>query len=262
MAAAARLPECARLSAVAGVGPDWESPTSWQTVPVIEAIFFDGDQTLWDFETLMRRALARTLAELRALRPGDATSGLNVEDMIFDRTVVAAELAGTGVTLEAVRQAAFARTLERTGKPDPALASHLNERYLHWRFIDVPLYPDVLPALALLGERYRLGLLSNGNGYPERSGLAGVFSTVVFSQQHGIEKPDRRLFNIAAAEVGLRADQLVMVGDSLRNDAQGACDAGWQGVWLNRDQQAPTELSATHAITSLEHLPALLERLT
>jgi len=52
-----------------------------------------------------------------------------------------------------------------------------------------------------------------------------------------------------------------MVGDSLRNDVQGACDAGWQGVWLNRDQQAPTELSATHAITSLEHLPALLERL-
>lgn len=80
--------------------------------------------------------------------------------------------------------------------------------------------------------------------------------------QPGIEKPDRRLFNIAAAEVGLRAEQLVMVGDSLRNDVQGAYDAGWQGVWLNRDQEAPTGLSATHAITILEHLAALLERLT
>ena len=95
---------------------------------MIEAIFFDGDQTLWDFETLMRRALARTLAELRALRPGEATSGLNVEDMVLDRALVAAELAGTGVTLEAHRHAACARSPERHGPPDLAFARPAHRR--------------------------------------------------------------------------------------------------------------------------------------
>ncbi|HET9970225.1 MAG TPA: hypothetical protein VFQ68_18475 [Streptosporangiaceae bacterium] len=42
--------------------------------PGIEGVFFDGDQTLWDFELLMRRALASTLAYLREVRPGPDTT--------------------------------------------------------------------------------------------------------------------------------------------------------------------------------------------
>ena len=32
--------------------------------------FFDGDQTLWDFQAMMRRALTATIGELRRLRHG------------------------------------------------------------------------------------------------------------------------------------------------------------------------------------------------
>lgn len=52
--------------------------------PMIEGVFFDGDQTLWDFEVLMRRALASTLEHLRELRPGADTDGLDVESMVAD----------------------------------------------------------------------------------------------------------------------------------------------------------------------------------
>lgn len=119
--------------------------------------------------------------------------------------------------------------------PDNGLAEHLNAFYLERRFEQVELYPDVLPALTQLQTTYTLGLLSNGNGYPERSGLADVFSTVVFSQDHGVEKPDRRLSEIAAAQIDCVAGEIAMAGDSLANDVAGARNAGWRGIWLNRD---------------------------
>ena len=39
-------------------------------VAVIEAVLFDGDQTLWDFQKVMQGALLAVLDELRAARPG------------------------------------------------------------------------------------------------------------------------------------------------------------------------------------------------
>jgi hypothetical protein len=43
----------------------------------VAVIFFDGDQTLWDFQGLMRWTLAATIDELRRLEPtveGDLSS--------------------------------------------------------------------------------------------------------------------------------------------------------------------------------------------
>jgi len=229
---------------------------------MISGVYFDGDQTLWDFRALMRRALVATLAHLRCRYPGPATEGLDVDTMIADRQLVAERLRGQVVSLEEVRRAAFAHTLARVGIAEPGLADELNTFYLAERFRDVTCYPDVLPALTALAGRYRLGLLSNGNGYPERAGLAGVFDAVVFSSEHGCEKPDPALFAIAAHQLGVPPAELVMVGDSVRNDVVGAQQAGWRSVWLNRDgEPLPAGVEPAATITQLGELAAVLARL-
>jgi HAD superfamily hydrolase (TIGR01509 family) len=234
---------------------------------VIRAVFFDGDQTLWDFQALMRRALLATLNELRSLQPGPAAMHLDVDSLIADREAVAADLRGRETNLERLRLAAFRRTVSRLDLPDgglagDALAVHLNAFYLKRRFENVELFPDVRPVLETLRATYRLGLLSNGNGYPGRSGLAGVFSAVVFSQDHGIEKPDPRLFAAAAAAIGCAGPDLVMVGDSLVNDVTGARNAGWHGIWLNRDgATCPQQHAPDAQITTLLELPRVLARI-
>jgi putative hydrolase of the HAD superfamily len=226
---------------------------------VITAVYFDGDQTLWDFRALMRRALLATLDELRALRPGPATAQLDVDTLIADREAAAASLRGRETNLERLRLAAFRRTVSRLGLADDGLAAHLNAFYLQRRFENIELYPDVRPGLEALRATYRLGLLSNGNSYPDRSGLAGMFSAVVFAQDHGVEKPDRRLFGVAAAAIGCAGPDLVMVGDSLANDVTGARDAGWHGIWLNRDGAAcPPPHAPDAEITTLLELPQAL----
>ena len=170
-------------------------PTSRARVTTIS---FDGDGTLWDFEKVMRYSLGHALTEIRRLVP-ETPETLTIETMIAFRNQVAETVKGKVTNLEAVRLAAFQRTLLHIGVTDDGLAAHLNAVYLKHRFEDIELFDDVLSTLSSLEEHYRLGLISNGNSYPERCGLEGRFRFVVFSQDHGMEKPDPRLFGSGTA---------------------------------------------------------------
>lgn len=225
----------------------------------ISAISFDGDMTLWDFQKVMRHALKKALAELRRLVPTQEAADLSVAEMIAIRNRVEVEEVGRTWNMEELRLLAFERTLESLGHPDRDVAVRLNKLYLKHRFEDIELYPDVIPALDRLAPHFKLGLLSNGNSYPERCGLEGRFAFVVFSQDVRIRKPDRRIFEIAAQRAGCPLDKLLHVGDSLENDVAGANEAGAHSVWLNRESRPnDTSIKPVAEITSLADLPGFL----
>lgn len=225
----------------------------------ISAISFDGDMTLWDFRKVMRRSLEKALLELRRLIPSQRARDLSVEGMIAIRNQVEEEVKGKVWNHEEIRLLAFERTLESVGAPDRDMAAHLNALYLRHRFEDIELYSDVEPAFDQLAPHYKLGLLSNGNSYPERCGLEGRFAFVVFSQDVQVRKPDRRIFEITARKAGCPLDELLHVGDSLENDVMGAHEAGAKTVWLNREgMENNTEVRADVEITTLADLPGVL----
>jgi HAD superfamily hydrolase (TIGR01509 family) len=226
----------------------------------IRAISFDGDMTLWDFDKVMRRALAYALAELRRALPGRASAKLTIDKMIEIRNAVSEELKGQTVSLEKVRLAAFVRTVAEVGEASDHLAKHLNAVYLKHRFEDIELYPDVVPTLEAIAGRYVLGLVSNGNSYPERCGLQERFAFVVFSQDIGVEKPDPAIFRVACVKAGCSPAELMHVGDSLTSDVHGAKSVGAVSVWLNRDRtprQADT--CPDFEIHALTELPLVLD---
>jgi FMN hydrolase / 5-amino-6-(5-phospho-D-ribitylamino)uracil phosphatase len=229
--------------------------TTMASLSGITTISFDADGTLWDFEKLMRRALERTRQELIRLRPCEETRSLSVEDMVRIREEVAAELRGRETNLERMRLAAFGRTLEQLGISDDLLAAEINAFYVERRFENVELFADVIPTLDALSLRYTIGMVSNGNGYPERSGLAERFSFVVFSQECGFAKPDPGIFEVALREASCKADCMLHVGDSLDDDVHGARNAGVRSAWLNRGNAAnTTDLEPDMEIQSLAEL--------
>lgn len=224
----------------------------------VKAISFDADGTLWDFEKVMCHSLNHVLRELKKLDP-NAVDMLDVGKMIKIRNRVANELKGRVTNLEDIRLEAFRQTLRDIGRPNDALASHLNQVYLKHRFEDIRLYDDVLPALKALRVRYALGILSNGNSYPERCGLEGMFKFVVFSQDYGVEKPNPSLFQIALEKAGCSKHQLLHVGDSLHEDIMGAINAGIKCVWLNRKRvKNNLDLKIDCEISSLSELHEIL----
>jgi len=226
----------------------------------IRAISFDGDMTLWDFQKVMRHSLALSLAELRRRVPGQASTDLTVDRMIEIRNSVATEMKGKTTNLEEIRFLAFKRTLELMDCVDDKLASDLNALYLKHRFEDIELYPDVIPCLDALHTDFTLGLLSNGNGYPERCGLPDYFSFVVFSQDVGVDKPDAGMFLTACERAGCTPDELMHVGDSLETDVGGANEVGAISVWLNRDgEQNNSGIVPDYEIRSLGEVVGIVK---
>ena len=226
----------------------------------IRAISFDGDMTLWDFDKVMRNSLAHALTELRARLAGNGCIDLTVDRMIEIRNAVAKDLQGKRAALEAIRLEAFRRTIATVGSDDHELAAHLNSVYLKHRFADIELYPDVLPILDSIAGGYALGLLSNGNSYPERCGLRGRFAFVTLAQNVGVEKPDPAIFQQAYREACCSPEQLMHIGDSLATDVEGARRAGAVSVWLNRDRKPNrTDIRPDHEIHSLVELENLLD---
>ena len=225
----------------------------------ISAISFDGDMTLWDFEQVMRHSLKHTLAVLQRQRPTPRVLKLTIEEMIAIRDQFAEEVKGAVWNLEEIRRRAFERTLEHVGCADKELAAHLNQIYLKHRFEDIELYPDVVPTFDILARHFKLGLLSNGNTYPERCGLEGSFAFVVFSQDVQVVKPDPRIFHITAQRAGCELTEMLHVGDSLKNDVVGARNAGVPCVWLNREGVPnDTETQPDYEAASLSEIPAIV----
>ena len=237
---------------------------------MIEAVLFDGDQTLWDFERVMRDALMATAAELRAARPGAFADALRWQDLQVDRTFVADAMPDVW-SLSELRVHGFARTLARRRAAeggdeaaDDELARQLAHSYFAHRDRDPALFPDTIPGLDALRADYRLGLLSNGSRLPETVGLSGYFESVVFAQDHRVAKPDQRIFDVVERELGVGPEACVLVGDHPVNDVAGAHGAGWRSVWIDRDGTAlfPTDGPPPDAVvTALTELPAVLRRL-
>ncbi len=228
-------------------------------VTQIKALSFDGDGTLWDFEKVMRHSLQHVLIELKDHVTREQSALLSIEKMIQIRNEVAQEYKGRIINLEDVRYKAFQRILKFFGVKNDELAHELNEIYLKHRFEDIELYEDVITALDALAGSYKIGLLSNGNNYPDRCGLEGYFSFVIFSQDHGVEKPDRRLFDIALEKAACNPDELMHIGDSLESDIKGAKDSGILSVLLNRDSvRSRGTIEPDYEIDSLECLIPIL----
>ena len=227
---------------------------------MITALSFDADQTLWDFDAVKRRALRATIAEME--RRGDVPAGaVTPEAMDQARDVLVQRFRGATHRLEEVRERSFAEVLTAQGHPTPdAAAAVLVEHYMNIRFNQIELFADVAPAIALLKGRYRLGLLSNGNTYPERCGLHDTFDAVVLGPDHGFEKPDPRAFAMVASQLGVDVTEIAHIGDDW-DHVEGANAAGATSIYLNRTGDNPGFRSdADHEVRDLNELVRLLER--
>ncbi len=125
------------------------------------------------------------------------------------------------------------------------------------------------PVLKALGERYRLGVVSNfyGNlqGVCESSGLAPLFGVMADSQRVGAEKPEPAIFRAALVALNAAPETAVMVGDSLRRDGEGARRSGLSFIWIApREAQAAERASASDArvLAAVTGLPDLIDVLT
>jgi len=121
-------------------------------------------------------------------------------------------------------------------------------------------YEDVAPTLnGLKRSGVRLGVISNFDSrlfdVLRNCGLDQFFDSVHISTQVGAAKPDPAIFQAALSHHAIEPHQAVHVGDSLREDVEGAQAAGIKPILLDRDH---SHADCPSRITSLDQLPDLL----
>lgn len=96
--------------------------------------------------------------------------------------------------------------------------------------------------LAALASRFKLGLVSNFYGNLDRvvseAGFSDLIDTIADSGRLGIYKPDPAIFAAALEQLGVRARQAAMVGDSLGKDCEPARRLGMRTIWLRHREFA------------------------
>lgn len=99
-------------------------------------------------------------------------------------------------------------------------------------------FDEVPEALARLQEQgVRIAVITNlapPYAEPIRRLLGNWVDVEVFSFEVGMLKPEEGIFRLACERLGVRPGELVMVGDSVESDAEGALTAGLNPVLLDR----------------------------
>lgn len=120
---------------------------------------------------------------------------------------------------------------------------HSLNRLLEEELASMTLYPDALQAIAMLREGgVKIGLCSNlasGYGPTVRQLLPGL-DAYGFSYEIGAMKPNPIIYQSVCRDQGVQpgqqlwGDRVVMIGDSIKCDRDGAKAAGLAGYHLNR----------------------------
>ncbi|MDO4174730.1 MAG: HAD family hydrolase [Eubacteriales bacterium] len=118
-------------------------------------------------------------------------------------------------------------------------ALDFQERYVYYGKC-IALTETMKKILDFCRKYAKLGIITNGPaarqwGKTQTLGLLNWVKreNIFVSGDLGVAKPDQRIFEYAARQMGLDDDR-IYVGDSYANDVIGAVHAGWDAVWFNR----------------------------
>jgi putative hydrolase of the HAD superfamily len=230
---------------------------------IYKHIFFDLDDTLWDFRTNSGKSL-RTMFDKYAL---DKTAGISsVDEFILkyqERNIMMWEQYRLGaIDKTELRSRRFELTFWDMGIDTSLVPMGIAEDYLADMATRDGLFPYTMEILEYLKEKYTLNIITNG--FPDvqynklkSSGIGNFFSNVFTSETVGHRKPDVNIFLHALQSSGANAEESIMIGDGLDVDIAGARNAGIDQVYFNPHKN-PHKQNVTHEIESLLELKNFL----
>lgn len=221
-------------------------------------VFLDIDDTILDFLKTERVAIGKTFATL-GLDPTDALiarySAINQSCWErFER----GELTRAQVLLTR-----FDELFAELGVDvQPALCEKTYRRLLGIGHYFVEGAEDLL---AYLAPKYHLYIASNGVAETQDSrlvsaGIVPYFDEIFISERVGHHKPEKAYFDYCFARIpGFRADEAIIIGDSLSSDIQGGINAGIATCWFNhRRRPARPDIHPDYTVYALPELKKIL----
>ena len=233
-------------------------------------LIFDLDRTLWDYDTNCANALESIWKEF-------GTNVLQLPDLVQNSTFMPnlehfisafkisnqeawALFDARKINKEELRHYRFQKVLSRLNKQNDEIAYKLEESFLYECPRQNAVIDGAVSVLELLKPHYKLHILTNGFMETQTlklksAGLLDYFESVTTSECSPYRKPEPEIFEFTLRKIEARAEEVLMIGDSLSTDVEGALAAGIKAVWFNRDNVETVALNHLHfTIGKLEQL--------
>lgn len=139
---------------------------------------------------------------------------------------------------DVARLYSFVNTL-RALQADTRLAGPMLEDWEGRIIAATRLFEDAPATLARLrAAGLCLGMVTNGYTAMQtrkirHHRLARYMDCVIISEDAGVHKPDKAIFNLALEQAGASGQRSLFVGDTPSTDIEGACQAGLQAVLID-----------------------------
>ncbi len=193
-----------------------------------KAVFFDLDDTLYDtsdFARLARRAAINVMIDAGLpLTPDEAYKLL--------REIIKEKGSNYDKHFNILTKRVY-------GEEKPLLIALGMITYHNVKFALLRLFPETMSTLIYLKSKgYHLGIISNGITIKQwekliRLGLHHFFDEVITSEEAGVEKPDKKIFQKSLDRMGCKAEKSIMIGNKFSEDIIGALNAGMYAILVN-----------------------------
>ena len=126
------------------------------------------------------------------------------------------------------------------------------------------LIPETLTVLELLKSKYKMHIITNGfkevqKRKLQKSDLIQYFKTVTISEDVGVKKPNKLIFNHALKAANANVESSIMIGDNFNADILGALGVGMKAIYYDFHNTNEQERENVIIVKSLkEIIPILL----
>lgn len=222
-----------------------------------DAVLFDIDDTLLDFQEAERRALKKTLAHY-ALNTPTAQQAYHACNDACWRALERGEL-----DMQTLKYKRFRDFLFAMNRADDPVA--VGDHYIRALSQEGVLLPGALEAVKAVAAQVPVAAVTNGitfiqHGRLDTSPIRPYLKAVVISEEVGCAKPNPRIVHEALKQLGgVSPTRALMVGDSLASDIACARNAGVDACWYNpQGKPKPEGLPIAWEIRDLAQVAAIV----
>ena len=218
-------------------------------------LFFDLDNTLWDFTRNSKDSLRLIFSDLNICFDDFYQYFEMVNNQLWE------SYQNKKLKQKEVVVKRFEQTLDKFKiKAD---AEKINDLFLQHLSVCSILKPYTIETLQYLKRKnYHLHIITNGIkdiqfNKIKNSGILSFFDNIITSEEAGVPKPDKNIFRYALTRANARKARSIMIGDSWESDIKGAQQAGMKSVFISWDNPMVENHSSTIIIKDLTQIQTI-----
>lgn len=228
----------------------------------VKHIFFDFDNTLWDFEANSKKVLHDLIAEFELEKKCQCKADAFIKTYIIVNDDLWALYRKKAITKDELRSSRFTNTMLYFGYDDLTLGLKLEDEYIARAPHQKGLVPHTIELLDYLYKKYDLHIITNGFKEIQHiklktCNIGHYFKNIIISEEVGFNKPDERIFEHSFKLANTTKEESLMIGDDWDADILGPHKIGLKAIYFNRNNKDVSN-NLVPEIKSLDELIAML----